>query len=410
LTSKKPFKEVIDMTQEKDLRPKGPQKRIADLDVLKFFWDTMSRHFGDMPVDLSLFNYKAKTEKGLLVRQGADGNVNIPIAQAYDAVLKLIDKYYHRGEDILWRPAYSMSEDFPVSMIWLDDFNLDNELGLKPLVYIQTSPKKFQAFFKLKEPVPRKVAEDLQKALARLTGDKGATGYVQHRRMAGLVNGKYEDEPLILMFLGEEGDGIIDPAELKPIAMFEASPIEGARAGVATDTVPNDVTENSFGSDDVAGNGQEDTVPNDVTENSFGSDDVAGNGQEPEGQSEGQEPKRQWPDYIKPVGGMPYRTVGIKSREDFVKKRKDGTIDESATDMAWAVHMVRRCTLAGWDEGTIALSVYDKLRQKSPEIKRRKGNLDHARDYLYRTVLRAIDLVRKTPLQPRQEPETELEL
>ena len=373
------------MTEQKE-RAQGPQ-RLLNLDILRHFWDTMSRHFGDLPIDLSLFNYKAKTEKGLLVKQGVNGNVNIPIAQAYDAVLKLIKKYYHKGEDILWRPAYSLDEMALVDMLWVDDFRFDNELGLKPLVYIQTSPDKFQAFFKLKEPVPRKMAEDLQKTLARLTGDPGASGYVQHRRMAGLVNGKYKDEPLILMFLGEEGDGIIDPAELKPIAMFEATPIEGAGGGVATDTVPNDVAENSSGSDDVAENGQE-----------------------PEGQSEGQEPKRQWPDYIKPVGGMPYRSVGIKTREEFVKRRPDRTIDESATDMAWAVHMVRRCTLAEWDDGTIALSVYDKLRQKSPEIKRRKGNLDHARDYLYRTVLRAIDLVRKTPLQPRQEPEAELEL
>jgi hypothetical protein len=378
-------------TQKK--RAQSPQERPLDLQTLKAFWDTMSRHFGDLPIDLSLFNYRAKTEKGLLVRQGADGNVNIPIAQAYDKILKLIEKYYHKGEDILWRPAYSLDEEALVDMLWVDDFRFDNELGLKPLFYIQTSPAngdkpaKYQAFFKLKEPVPRNVAEDLQKALARVTGDKGATGYVQHRRMAGLANGKYPDDPLVIMFLGEEGNGIIDPNELKPIAMFEATPIEGAGGGVATDTVPNDVAENSFGSDDVAEDGQK-----------------------PEGQSEGQEPKRQWPDYIKPVGGMPYRSVGIKSREEFVKRRQDGTIDESATDMAWAVHMVRRCSMAGWDYGTIALSVYEKLRQKSPEIKRRKGNLDHARDYLYRTVLRAIDLVRRTPLQPRQEPEAGLEL
>ncbi len=377
------------MPKRKEERAQSPQ-RLLSQEALKAFWDTMSRYFRDLPIDFSLFNYKAQTEKGLLVRQGVKSNV--PMTQAYDTVLELIEKYYHKGEDILWRPAYSLDEMALVDMLWVDDFRFDNELGLKPLFYIQTSPAsgdkpaKYQAFFKLKEPVPKKVAEELQKTLARLTGDPGASGYVQHRRMAGIVNGKYEDEPLIIMSLGEEGDGIINPAELKPIAMFEASPV-GAGGGVATDTVPNDVAGNSFGSDDVAGNGQE-----------------------PERQSEGQEPKWQWPDYIKPVGGMPYRSVGIKTREEFIKRRKDGTIDESATDMAWAVHMVRRCSMAGWDDGTIALSVYEKLRQKSPEIKRRKGNLDHARDYLYRTVLKAIDLVRRTPLQPRQEPEAELEL
>jgi hypothetical protein len=371
------------MAKKRQERAQSPQ-RLFSQDILKQFWDIMSQHFGNMPIDLSLFNYKTEAEKRPLVRQAV--RENVPIAQAYDTVLELLEEY-HKGEDIVWRPAYSLDEKALVDMLWVDDFRFDNELRLKPLVCVQTSPEKFQAFFKLARPVLLEEAKELQKTLARLTGDPSASAYVQHRRMAGLVNGKYEDEPLVIMFLGEEGDGILNPAELKTIAIFKATPIARAGGGVATDTVPNDVAENSSDSKDVAGNGQQ-----------------------PEGQSEGQEPKRQWPDYIKPVGGMAYKAVGIKTREEFVKKKKDGTVDESATDMAWAVHMVRRCTLAGWDEGTIALSVYDKLRQKSPEIKRRKGNLDHARDYLYRTVLRAIDLVRKTPPQPRQEPETELEL
>jgi len=343
------------MTQKKDLRPKGPQ-RIADLDTLKFFWDIMSRHFGDMPVDLSLFNYKAKTEKGLLVKQGVDGNVNIPIAQAYDAVLKLVEKYYHRGEDILWRPAYSLDEMALVNMLWVDDFRFDNELGLKPLVYIQTSPNKFQAFFKLKEPVPRKVAEELQKTLARLTGDQGASGYVQHRRMAGLANGKYPDDPLVIMFLGEEGDGIINPAELKPIAMFEATPIAGAGGGVAENT------------DNVA-------------------QETQGQDQEPKVKPRGR--------YIKPVVPVDYKPVLIRERTAYIKRRPDGTIDDSATDMAWATAIARLTSEAGWDDAAIVLTLYEILGNESPELQRRKKTPKHARQYLYITAWKALRRVKE---------------
>jgi hypothetical protein len=348
------------MTQEKDLRPKGPQKRIADLDVLKFFWDTMSRHFGDMPVDLSLFNFKGKKP---VVRHGV--RKDIPMGQVYEEVLKLVDKWYHRGEDILWRPAYSMPDDFPVSMIWLDDFNPDNELGLKPLLYIQTSPGKYQAFFKLTQAVPLKLAKELQRGLARALGDKSASSYVQHRRMAGLANGKYPDDPLVIMFLGEEGDGILSPEEIEKLSLI---PIGQAGGGVA---VP------SSGTIDIPEAGIEDIADNDI-------EDL------PEGRL-----------VFKPIVniGKPYKTLYIRPREAFIKRRDDGTVDESATDMAWVSHIVRKALMADWDEGMLAFTLADFLKTFSPELERRKKTGKHVRDYLIRTVLRAIDIVKNTPLE-----------
>jgi hypothetical protein len=348
------------MTQEKDLRPRGPQKRIADLDTLKFFWDTMSRHFGDIPVDLSLFNFKAKK---LEVRQGV--RRNIPMGQVYEEVLKLVEKFYDRGEDILWRPAYSMPDDFPVSMIWLDDFNPDNELGLKPLFYIQTSPDKHQAFFKLTEPVPLKLAKELQRGLARALGDKSASSYVQHRRMAGLTNGKYPDDPLVIMFLGEEGNGILSPEEIKKLSPI---PIGQAGGGVA-----------------VSSSGTIDTPEIDTQDIS-------------EDDTEDFPEKRL---VFKPIIsiGKPYKTLYIKPREAFIKKRPDGTIDESATDMGWATHIVRKALMSNWDEGILAFTLADFLKTYSPELERRKKTGKHVGDYLIRTVLRAIDTVKNTPLE-----------
>jgi hypothetical protein len=345
------------MTQEKELRPKGPQ-RIASLETLKHFWDTMSRHFGDMPVDLSLFNFKAKK---LVVRQGV--RRDIPMGQVYEEVLKLVDKFYHRGEDILWRPAYSMKDDFPVSMIWLDDFNLDNELGLKPLFYIQTSPEKYQAYFRLTEPVPLKLARELQRGLARALGDKSASSYVQHRRMAGLANGKYPDDPLVIMLSGEEGDGILSPEEIEKLSPI---PIGGAGGGVAV-PISGTIDTPEIGTEDIADYDTEDL---------------------PEGRL-----------VFSPIVniGKPYRTLYIKPREAFIKKRPDGTIDESATDMAWATHIARKGLMSGWDEGMLAFTLVDFLLSISPELQRRKKTGQHTRDYAIRTVLRAIDIVKNTP-------------
>jgi hypothetical protein len=345
------------MTQEKDPRAERPQ-RIVSLETLRHFWDLMARHFGDMPVDLSLFNYKAKK---LVVRQGV--RRDIPIGQVYKEVLKLVEKWYHRGEDILWRPAYSMPDDFPVSMIWLDDFNPDNELGLKPLLYIQTSPGKYQAYFKLTEAVPLKLAKELQRGLARALGDKSAGGYVQHRRMAGLANGKYPDDPLVIMFAGEEGDGILSPEEI-----VKLSPIPIARAGGGV-AIP------SSGTID---------IPKIDTEDIAGIEDL------PEGRL-----------VFKPIVniGKPYKTLYIKPREAFIKRRPDGTIDESATDMAWASHIVRKALMANWDEGMLAFTLADYLKAFSPELERRKKTGKHVGDYLIRTVLKAIDHVKNRPLE-----------
>jgi len=278
------------------------------------------------------------------------------VAQAYDAVLELLDDY-HKGEDILWKPDPSLTE---TSMLWVDDFRLDNELGLKPLFYIQTSPNKHQAFFKLTKAVPVEEAAELQKTLARLVGDKSAGGYVQPRRMAGLANGKYPDDPLVLMLKGEEGDGIIDPDQLKLIAQDNLKPAR-ARGGVAEN--------------------------NNVAQETQGQQEAQGQGQEPKAKPRGR--------YIKPVVPVNYKPVLIKERSAFIKRRPDGTIDDSATDMAWATHIARMTYEEGWDDGAIVLTIYEELGNESPELERRKKTPKHARQYLYMTAWRALRRVKE---------------
>jgi hypothetical protein len=188
-------------------------------------------------------------------------------------------------------------------------------------------------------------------------GDKGATSFFQHRRMPGLANGKYDPEPLVI-FTIPENPTLITVKEIKTI--------EGRREG--------GVAENN-------------------------------NGQVAERQTEGQElSKRTGGYYIRPVVPINYKPVLIRPRSDFIKRRPDGTIDESATDMAWATHIVRFTYEAGWDEGSIAFSVYEELLCNSPEVERRKKTPRHLRDYLYRTVWKAIKRVKETPseLKPKE--------
>jgi hypothetical protein len=341
------------MSKKRQERAQGPQRPL-DLNTVKAFWDTMSRHFGDIPIDLSLFNYKAEAERPL-VRQAVKEKV--PMTEAYERTLELLDDY-HKGEDILWRPskAYYSDKDL-TSMLWVDDFKLDNDLKLMPLIVVQTSPEKYQAYFRLTSPVPVKKADEFQKTLARLTGDKSAGSFFQHRRMAGLANGKYDDDPICILYAPDEEspEGYIDPTVLieKP-----STPTMGGAGGVA------EATRQQLS---MAGQGQEGQQPSMTKDRLLIRDVITGQ-----------------------------RKLFVKRWEDFLKV-KDGKVDESATDMAWAIHIARKATQFNWDEVMIAFTIYDLLIAHSPDIHTRKRTGQHAREYLFRTIWRAIDLVKRTP-------------
>jgi hypothetical protein len=347
--------------RKKAAKTQQQQQRPISLDTLKHFWALMAHYFPELRINICLFNYKAEGDKRPLVKHDVEGYTDIPVAQAYEAVLGLLGKY-HEGEDILWKPSPSLTE---TSMLWVDDFRFDNELGLKPLFYIQTSPDKYQAYFKLTEAVPVEKAAELQKILIRLTGDKAASGYTQPRRMAGLANGKYEDDPLVIMLKGEEGDGILSPDQ---IIALDQSNLARARGGVAE---------------------TKDGVAEDMAQ------ETQGQGQEPKA-------KRVGGMYIKPVVPANYKPVLIKDRSAFIKRRPDGTIDDSATDMGWATSIARLTYESGWDDAAIVLTIYEILGNKSPELQRRKRTPKHARQYLYITAWKALRLVKKeSEIDPR---------
>jgi hypothetical protein len=197
-------------------------ERKADLKTVKAFWDLMSQHLPELYVDLSLFNtlFSAAGDSQLFKEAVRE---KVPITQAYEKTLELMDEYY-KGRDILWRPSLAYFAENPealVSMLWVDDFNLENSLGLTPLFYVRTGscPCKIQAYLKLKEPVPFTKADFFQEVLAELAGGGSYGLYFEHKRIAGLANGRYADDPLVVFF-GPFEKGFVDPKLEEPILVF----------------------------------------------------------------------------------------------------------------------------------------------------------------------------------------------
>ncbi len=354
------------MTQEKDPRAERPQ-RIASLETIKYFWDLMARHYPGLFIDISLFNYKTGQFNKPEVKDGHGVRRKVPVEKAYENVIDFLEEYY-AGKDILWRPSeyYKKHKDALLTIVWIDDFKLNNQYNLSPLFYLQTSPGKYQAFFKLKTPATPDEITAIQQKLARLLGDKGGVSFYQHRRMPGLCNGKYEDDPVVILFLNDNPT-LLDIKDIQALGEREE--------GVTKKTVV-----------------------------------VVNEGQGTEGQSEGQRTEgqpRAKGFYIRPVVPANYAEVRIDGRETerFIKKRDDGTVDDSATDMAWATHIARMTYSAGWDDVAIAFTIYELLIQHSPEVERRKKTPKHLRQYLFRTVWKALDQVKSTPPEPPKDKE-----
>lgn len=356
-------------TQKKRAQSPQQQQRPVDLATLKAFWDLMSQHFPGLLIDLSLFDYKAgEFNKPKVGKDDYAKEKAVPVEKAYDTVLKLLPEY-HKGKDILWKPSdyYKEHRDALVSLVWLDDFKLDNPLKLTPLLYIQTSPEKYQAIFKL-EPASVDDTDAVQKTMAKILGlgDKSATSFFHHRRMPGLANGKYENDPLVIFTVPET------PSRIS-IRDIETA-LREEEGGVA----------------------ENNAVGNEGQRKETGD----------QGQDNGQKTKAKG-FYIRPVVPADYQLVLIEKRDTdrFLKKKDDGTIDDSATDMAWATHIARMTYNAGWDDMAIGFAIYDLLVQHSPEIQRRKGSPKHVREYLFRTAWKALKEVKRTPSEPSKKKE-----
>jgi hypothetical protein len=311
-------------------------ERPLDLQEVQTYWLLVSHHFEGLLIDLSLFDFREGEKPKVL--QGVKREV--PVERAYDEVMMLLDEYY-RGKDILWRPSFYY-KDFlssaTTTLIWVNNFQLKNPYRIVPLFSVQTGPDKYQAYFKLKRPVPIEEADRLQKELARHLGDISAGSFFHHRQIAGLCNGKYEDDLITKLFYCWK------VVSLAPQEIY---------------------TLNSEGEEN-------------LKETNY------------EGLPQGDD------DILHPVVNVEgrYRSFPIYWWGSFLEI-KDEDIDSEATDLAWATYMAKKAMQAGWDETTTALTVLHYLKNHSPEVGRRRKIPQLAWDYLFKTVWKAMHEAKK---------------
>ena len=272
-------------------------ERPLDLQRIKAYWLLVAHHFDGLVIDLSLFDFKSNEKPK--VWQGVKQAV--PVERAYDEVMGLLDEY-HRGKDILWRPSFyykNFLSSATTTLVWVNNFQLKNPYEIMPLFSVQTGQDRYQSYFKLKRPVSIEEADRVQKELARHLGDISAGSFFQHRQIAGLANGKYENDPIAGLYFSWRVV-YLTPQEIYSLSSKGKDLKETHHEGVPQ------------------------------------ADD----------------------DILHPVVNIEgrHRSFPIDWWESFLEV-KDGNIDTDATDLAWATYMAKRAMQAGWDEITTTLTV-----------------------------------------------------
>ncbi|MCI4458768.1 MAG: hypothetical protein JHC21_04045 [Thermocrinis sp.] len=309
-------------------------ERGFDLRLAKAYWLLVAHHFDGLLIDFSLFDFKR--DKRPKVRQGVKQAV--PVERAYEEMLELLDEY-RRGKDILWRPSFYYKgylSSATTTLIWVNNFHLKNPYGIVPLFSVQVEESKHQSYFKLKFPVSIEEADRLQKELARHLGDITAGSFFQHRQIAGLANGKYEDDP-IAKFSFSWKMVYLTPQEIYSLRCKE------------------DVKEPSY---------------------------------EVHPQENG--------DVLIPVVNVEgnYKSFPIDWWEHFLEIKGED-IDDTTTDLAWATYMAKRALQAGWDEITTTLTVLHYLKNYSLGAGKRRKIPQLLWDYLFKTVWKAMNEAKK---------------
>jgi hypothetical protein len=309
-------------------------ERPFDLQSAKTYWLLVSHHFDGFLIDFSLFDFKR--DKQPKVRQGV--RQAVPVERAFEEMLGLLDEY-HRGKDILWRPSFYYKDylsSATTTLIWVNNFQLKNPYGIVPLFSVKTEENKYQSYFKLKRSVSIEEADKLQKEIAKHLGDITAGSFFQHRQIAGLANGKYEDDPMAKLFFSWK------MVYLTPQEIY------------------------SLKSKEDTGEPREEGSP----------------------QEHG--------DVLIPVVNVEgqYKSFPIDWWESFLEI-KDDDIDDDATDLAWATYMAKKALQSGWDEITTALTVIHYLKNHSPGVGKRRKIPQLVWDHLFNTVWKAMNEAKK---------------
>jgi len=139
-----------------------------------------------------------------------------PVEDGGTGLSRRIDQSLRDGEDLYFSVARfsergrALENVLPVSWLWadLDDVHPSAaaEMGLMPTIAVESSPGRYQAYWRLARELRPAVVERLNRALTYALGaDKGGWDLTQVLRIPGTRNHKYKGAPRVRLMYHREG-------------------------------------------------------------------------------------------------------------------------------------------------------------------------------------------------------------
>lgn len=182
--------------------------------MIREFFDLLNLHYQGR-IDLfyiakEVLQHRETTKSRFKIASG------IPISAAYRYLIdkeNALWKNRKRGESIYW----SFATNTNLTLAFVDDIeDIDRFKRENHFLLVQTSERKYQAYFVLSEPVDSFQLHHIQAELVKqYNGDPAATGWSQLRRVAGFLNTKYDTDFIVKIV--HTGSSILDISQIKPV-------------------------------------------------------------------------------------------------------------------------------------------------------------------------------------------------
>ena len=182
--------------------------------MIREFFDLLNLHFQGR-IDLfyiakEVLQHKETTKSRFKIASG------IPISAAYRYLIdkeNVLWKNKTRGESVYW----SFANNKGLTLAFVDDIqDIERFKQENHFLLVQTSERKYQAYFALSQPVDSYKLHTIQAELVKqYKGDPAATGWSQLRRVAGFLNTKYDTDFVVRIV--HTGSSVLDVSQIKPV-------------------------------------------------------------------------------------------------------------------------------------------------------------------------------------------------
>lgn len=172
---------------------------MAELDRLPELWQAI---YGPGPGFVALFSglRPHPTAKLTLVREAYFGwPGELAAARAWIAREATKERDLYHCSHLVTRWRRRKEDAAPLSSLYVDlDTGMPSAPLVAPSVTVESSPGRYQAYFRLTRPIRPEAGEALNRRLAYALGaDPSGYDLTQLLRIPGTVNHKYEDRPLV---------------------------------------------------------------------------------------------------------------------------------------------------------------------------------------------------------------------